>query len=60
MNYPYKCTNEKCKEFENVKTVSMSMMEYSEDKLPECDCCNEKTSRVYEATPVRSFEGYRS
>jgi predicted nucleic acid-binding Zn ribbon protein len=60
MNYPYKCTNENCKEKDIVKTVSMSMNEYSEDKLPKCESCGNKTNRVFEPTPLKSFEGYRS
>ena len=57
--YQYICTNDKCKEKDVEKDCQMSMAEYSEDKLPKCEACGEKTSRVFKATSVRSFEGYR-
>lgn len=47
--YDYKCKNEKCYLYDKVKTASIPMAEYSEAKLPKCECCEEPTARVYTA-----------
>jgi predicted nucleic acid-binding Zn ribbon protein len=58
--YAYKCVNEKCKEKDVEKSVSMSMAEYSEEKLPICKC-GEKTRRVFTPTGHQTFgDGYKS
>ena len=58
--YEYKCTNEKCSEKEVLKDVNISISEYSEDKLPLCEACKEKTSRNYTPNGHQSFgDGYK-
>lgn len=56
--YEYQCVNENCKEKEVVKEVIMSISEYSEEKLPKCECCGEPTNRVYSANfGAQNFDG---
>lgn len=50
--YDYKCENEECEEFDVKKTCQMAMSEYSEEKLPKCECCGEPTKRMF------NFNGY--
>lgn len=58
--YEYKCNNEKCEDFGKVKQISMSINDYSEDKLPNCNKCNEKTFRNYNAIGHQTFgDGYK-
>jgi predicted nucleic acid-binding Zn ribbon protein len=60
MTYEYQCKNEKCKNKE-IKTVSMSIKDYSEDKLPLCETCQEKTKRIYSSVGISTFgDGYKS
>lgn len=59
--YEYKCVNEKCELKELIKTVSIPMSEYSEDKLPKCESCGEKTTRNYTTFGHQTFgDGYKS
>ncbi len=58
--YEYKCTNEKCIEKDNIKVISIPMSEYSEDKLPICENCKQKTVRNYTANAHQTFsDGYK-
>lgn len=58
--YEYKCTNKKCKEFNSIKVTQMSIKDYSEDKLPKCENCDEKTSRHYSTFAHQTFgDGYK-
>lgn len=58
--YEYKCTNEKCKNYGELKTVSIPMSEYSEEKLPICEECKQKTARNYTANAHGTFgDGYK-
>lgn len=58
--YNYKCGNEKCEDHEKVKSVSMPMMEYSEDKLPKCEKCGEKPIRIFGIAGHQTFgDGYK-
>lgn len=60
MIYHYKCTNEKCNEFNKEKELDMPMKDYSEDKLPNCEC-GERTSRVFGSFGLKTFgDGYKS
>lgn len=60
MNYEYNCKNEKCKEHNEVKVVSMPISEYSEDKLPKCEVCGEPTKRKYSSIGHQTFgDGYK-
>lgn len=60
--YTYKCTNKNCKENEKEKEVNIPIKEYSEDKLPLCECCDEKTTRHYTPNGHQTFgdNSYRS
>lgn len=59
--YEYKCVNKECEDFEISKSVQIAMSEYSEDKLPVCEKCNEKTQRVFGIAGCKTFgDGYRS
>jgi hypothetical protein len=53
--YEYKCTNKKCIEKEVLKEVNIPISEYSEDKLPLCEKCKEKTSRNYTPNGHQTF-----
>lgn len=58
--YEYKCTNIECIEKEVLKEVNIPISEYSEDKLPLCEKCKEKTSRNYTPNGHQSFsDGYK-
>ncbi len=58
--YQYKCTNKNCTQNEVLKDVNIPIKEYSEDKLPLCEECAEKTSRNYTANGHQSFgDGYK-
>jgi predicted nucleic acid-binding Zn ribbon protein len=57
--YDYKCSNEKCKNNTEIKQIVMSMIDYSEDKLPVCEVCGSKGQRVYNSTAMKTLEGYR-
>lgn len=59
--YEYRCINKNCEEFEIVKDFNISMKEYSEDKLPVCEKCSEKTVRHYSSVGIQTFsDGYKS
>ena len=53
--YEYKCTNNECEEKNILKEVSISISDYSEDKLPLCEKCREKTSRNYTPNGHQTF-----
>ncbi len=53
--YEYKCTNENCAEKDVLKDTSIPISEYSEDKLPVCEKCGEKTSRNYTPNGHQTF-----
>lgn len=58
--YEYKCTNSECSEKDILKEVKIPIAEYSEDKLPLCEKCKEKTSRNYTPNGHQSFgDGYK-
>lgn len=59
--YDCACKNEKCAMYDKPIVVYMNMKDYSEDKLPECTHCGEKTKRVYSAPGLKTFgDGYKS
>ena len=58
--YAYKCKNEKCKEYNVEKSVSMQMSEYSEEKLPKCSDCEESTIRVFSPSGIKTNDGFKS
>lgn len=59
--YEYKCTNEKCTQKDLIKTVSIPMSEYNEEKLPKCEKCDKPTSRNYTTFGHQTFgDGYKS
>jgi len=59
--YVYKCKNKNCRNFLVEKTVNMPMNEYSEDKLPKCDVCNQATARIFKPCGIKTFgDGYKS
>lgn len=60
MIYQYICNNPECVEYEIVKDVSMSIAEYSEDKLPVCEHCNTKTIRKYSSFGLRTADNYKT
>ena len=61
MTYEYQCKNEKCSDFKKTKTCAMSISEYSEDKLPVCEVCKEKTKRVYTSVGIKTYgDGYKA
>ena len=53
--YEYKCVNENCPEYNKPKTVNIPMAEYSEDKLPVCEKCSDRTARSYTSGMIRTF-----
>jgi predicted nucleic acid-binding Zn ribbon protein len=53
--YEYKCTNIECSEKEVLKEVNIPIKEYSDDKLPLCEKCKEKTSRNYTPNGHQTF-----
>ena len=53
--YEYKCTKENCIEKDVLKDTSIPISEYSEDKLPVCEKCGEKTSRNYTPNGRQTF-----
>ena len=58
--YEYKCINQNCTEKEILNEVNIPISEYSEDKLPLCENCKEKTSRNYTPNGHQSFgDGYK-
>lgn len=60
--YEYKCTNEKCEDYNIEKDVNIPITEYSEDKLPPCEKCKRKTHRNYTPNGHQTFgdNTYRS
>lgn len=56
--YEYKCTNEKCSQFEIKKEVKIPIAEYCEEKLPLCEECKQKTSRNYTPNGHQTFGDY--
>lgn len=59
--YEFKCINENCTEKEKIIEVSIPMSEYSEEKFPICEKCNEKTVRIYSTFAHQTFgDGYKS
>ncbi len=59
--YEYRCTNKECEGFFTPKEVNIPIKEYSEDKLPRCEFCNEKTSRNYTPNGHQTFgDNYKS
>ena len=56
--YEYKCTNTECSEKDALKEVNIPISEYSEDKLPLCEKCGEKTSRNYTPNGHQTFGDY--
>ena len=59
--YIYECRTEECSEFKKEKEVWMSISEYSEEKLPKCEVCGNKTFRVYTPLGHQTFgDGYKS
>jgi len=58
--YQYKCVNEECEECEKEKTFQIPMIEYSEDKLPVCEKCKNKTKRIFSIAGHQTFsDGYK-
>lgn len=53
--YEYKCVNETCTEKEVLKEVNIPISDYSEDKLPLCTSCGEKTVRNYTPNGHQTF-----
>lgn len=59
--YEYKCVNDKCEEYDKVKESSIPIKEYSEDKLPICSSCENKTARNYTPNGHQTFgDSYKS
>ena len=58
--YEYKCINENCNKRDIIETISIPMNEYSEEKLPVCEECKQKTVRNYTAFAHQTFgDGYK-
>lgn len=58
--YEYSCKNEECENYMEVKSINIPMSEYSEEKLPVCQSCNGKVTRVYNAPGCKTFsDGYK-
>lgn len=53
--YEYKCVNKDCEEYSIPKEANIPIKEYSEDKLPICENCKEKTSRSYTPNGHQTF-----
>lgn len=61
MTYEYTCKNQSCSNKEKVLQVEIKISEYSEEKLPICEVCKEKTKRVYTSVGIGTFgDGYKS
>ena len=59
--YEYKCINKGCEEFNIPKEINIPIKEYSEEKLPVCKICGEKTSRSYTPNGHQTFgDSYKS
>lgn len=54
MMYEYRCNNQACKNYGVIKNINMSISEYSEDKLPICEECTEKTIRHYSSFGLKT------
>jgi hypothetical protein len=61
MTYEYRCKNNKCTEFGKIYEIDMSINEYTEEKLPLCTKCKEKTVRNYNSFGLKTFgDGYKA
>ena len=59
MIYEYECRNKNCKNYKIKKEVDIKLSEYSEDKLPKCEC-KSKTFRIFSISGHQTFgDGYK-
>jgi len=57
MWYQYKCKNEKCKEFNIIKDISLPMSE--SDKPQFCKECKQELQKVFGVSSIKTGDGLK-